>query len=333
MSLMFATIIRTITHCTDYRYFPYLVAATFYSPGVALTGGGLGYATGAGFALGAAGGAAGLYGGFMQTYASNPNAGIGAYALGGGMGLIGGGLVPGMGIGSFVGTAGGGTLFGSQGAQWGGLIGGFVGGGVQQIATNGWAKSWQALAWQAGGATAFGGTAYAITGNGQSALFWANMGQMTGGIVHAGIGLYNKWSALYDASSSALTRFRRLFWDPREFDEISEAYWAPRGGAGDSSLHHWLFSQADTWVPQGLRNAGFNLIELGGFRGVFHPSLTLNTWMGFAPRWMNSQSVDAMLVEGAIRVGIPLLGAAAGTGGYYVGSAATQRLSGVQRHK
>jgi hypothetical protein len=38
-----------------------------------------------------------------------------------------------------------------------------------------------------------------------------------------------------------------------------------------SALHHLWFQNQSRWVPEGLRNAGFNLLEI--------PS-SLNTWMG-----------------------------------------------------
>jgi hypothetical protein len=75
----------------------------------------LGYATGVGFASGAAGASAGLYGGLLQTNAGDPHAGIGSYAFGGGLGTIFGGMSPG---GSF-GTLGGTSL----GAGIGGYMG------------------------------------------------------------------------------------------------------------------------------------------------------------------------------------------------------------------
>ena len=120
-----------------------------------------------------------------------------------------------------------------------------------------------------------------------------------------------------------LTRARRFFWDPRDFkSEISPKYWAPRGGAKGRALHHWLLPQKARWIPQGLRNAGFNLIELPSLRGVFHRSLSLNTWMGWAPYWRGRtwEHFKAAAVENVIRGGIPVVGGGVGYGTYAVGS-------------
>jgi hypothetical protein len=46
---------------------------------------------------------------------------------------------------------------------------------------------------------------------------------------------------------------------------------------------------------------------------MFHPSLGLNQWMGFARNWGAASARDAALVENALRVGVP---AAAGGAGY-----------------
>jgi len=111
----------------------------------------------------------------------------------------------------------------------------------------------------------------------------------------------------------------RFFYDSRSFSTISREYWA--GTAAGRSLHHWLIPQRATWVPVGIRNAGFNLIELPALAGVFHRSLSLNTWMGFARNWSPAAARDAMLVENSIRVGIPAAAGGAGYAGYEIGSA------------
>ncbi len=110
----------------------------------------------------------------------------------------------------------------------------------------------------------------------------------------------------------------RFFWDNRSFrNEISPEYWTARGPANGRSLHHWLFPQRATWVPQGLRNAGFNLVELPAARGVFHRSLGLNQWMGFARNWGPVHARNAAIVENGVRVAIPgSLVAGAGLGTY-----------------
>lgn len=73
-------------------------------------------------------------------------------------------------------------------------------------------------------------------------------------------------------------------------------------------------------VPQGLRNAGFNLIDLPAARGVFHRTLGLNQWMGFARNWGSQQAMRAAVIENAVRVGIPTSAAASGGMGYLIGS-------------
>ncbi|HVT88895.1 MAG TPA: hypothetical protein VHD56_08595 [Tepidisphaeraceae bacterium] len=111
----------------------------------------------------------------------------------------------------------------------------------------------------------------------------------------------------------------RFFYDPRDFRLISKEYWAARGGAEGSSLHHWLFPQRATWIPKGIRNAGFNLVELAPMRGFFHPTLSLNTWMGFATRWGPAEAREAAKVELGMRAAIPAAGTAAAVIGYKTG--------------
>jgi hypothetical protein len=118
-----------------------------------------------------------------------------------------------------------------------------------------------------------------------------------------------------------LTGLRRFFYDPRSFKEISRQYWALRGPADGRSLHHWLIPQrAAKYVPIGIRNAGFNLVELPGLQGVFHPRLGLNQWMGFARRWGTASRLQAAAVENTIKIGIPTMAGATGYGSYSVTS-------------
>ncbi|WP_347159203.1 DUF6531 domain-containing protein [Pontibacter chitinilyticus] len=63
----------------------------------------------------------------------------------------------------------------------------------------------------------------------------------------------------------------KVFWNPGKFSNVSKQYWRVSGGADGKALHHLWFQNQSTWVPQGLRNAGFNLLEIPG---------PLNTWMG-----------------------------------------------------
>ncbi len=114
--------------------------------------------------------------------------------------------------------------------------------------------------------------------------------------------------------------FGRFFYDSRSFAQIGREYWATNGPAAGRSLHHWLIPQRTTWLPEGFRNAGFNLLELPALRGTLHPSLGLNQWMGFARNWGPSSARQAALVENAIRLGVPAAAAGAGYAGYQIGS-------------
>lgn len=114
--------------------------------------------------------------------------------------------------------------------------------------------------------------------------------------------------------------FARFFYDPRNFErEISPSYWATRRPANGRSLHHWLFPKRYTWVPEGIRNAGFNLVEMPPLRGVVDRSLDANTWMGFAGRWGGRHAARAAQVEKAIRVGLPATAGGAAYSGYQAG--------------
>jgi hypothetical protein len=56
-------------------------------------------------------------------------------------------------------------------------------------------------------------------------------------------------------------------------------------------------------VPQGIRNAAFNLLELPP---ILPGPISLNTWMGFAIRWGGYRAVVAAIVENGIRITIPI---------------------------
>ena len=113
-------------------------------------------------------------------------------------------------------------------------------------------------------------------------------------------------------------RIRQFFWNPRKFTTISRRYWAARGGAAGHSLHHWLIPQSAKWVPQGLRNAGFNLLNMP--RIINTPLGGLNQWMGFAMRWGGRRMVVAVMVDSGIKVAIPLAAYGSYQAGKYVGS-------------
>jgi RHS repeat-associated protein len=120
------------------------------------------------------------------------------------------------------------------------------------------------------------------------------------------------------ASALAESGTARFFYDNRRFAAISREYWngIPANGA---SLHHWGIPQRAAWVPQGVRNAGWNLVELPALNGLVHPTLSVNTWMGFARNWGGRAAIQARIVENGMRLGIPSLGAGVAVGGYYAG--------------
>jgi hypothetical protein len=139
-------------------------------------------------------------------------------------------------------------------------------------------------------------------------LYYAAQTGLTYASYYAGV--YGPRVAMW--ASSAWQRFGRFFYDSRPFAQISREYWARMGGANGASLHHWLLPQR--WnLPVGIQNAGFNLLNLPSFQGVFHPTLGLNQWMGFASRWGGFHAQAAAFVENSIRIGIP---ASLATGGY-----------------
>lgn len=107
-----------------------------------------------------------------------------------------------------------------------------------------------------------------------------------------------------------LTRVRRFFYDPRPWKKVSREYWEWHGPARARglSLHHWLFPRRAAWIPLGVRNARFNLLEMPPI--VRTPFGGLNEWMGM------SRSPLAPVIEWAIKVGIP----AALGGSIYVGA-------------
>jgi hypothetical protein len=103
-----------------------------------------------------------------------------------------------------------------------------------------------------------------------------------------------------------------FFYDDRSFRTISREYWDANGPADGSSLHHWLFPQSADWVPQGIRNAGFNLMELPPI--IDTPFGGLNQWMGM------SRSPLAPVVDWGIRIGVPASIGGAAYGGAQVGN-------------
>ncbi|MDP9373954.1 MAG: DUF6531 domain-containing protein, partial [Chloroflexota bacterium] len=66
--------------------------------------------------------------------------------------------------------------------------------------------------------------------------------------------------------------FRNIFYNDRPYEAVSRQYW--RGQANGNSLQHLWAMNSTRWVPQGLRNAGLNLLETPG---------ALNSWMTNMP--------------------------------------------------
>ncbi len=120
-----------------------------------------------------------------------------------------------------------------------------------------------------------------------------------------------------EGGKKAATRVGRFFYDNRAFKKISREYWKRRGPANGRSLHHWLAPQRATWMPQGLRNGGWNLLTLPK---VLPGNLGLNQWMGFAARWGGTRALIAQGIENGIRLAIPASLGGAGYGGYKLGT-------------
>jgi RHS repeat-associated protein len=144
-------------------------------------------------------------------------------------------------------------------------------------------------------------------------------GGTVAGRLAAGVGptVGEAWTATSEFASNAVDKVGKFFYDARPYRVVSREYWAENGPAAGRSLHHWLFPQRATWVPEGLRNAGFNLLELPANPTI--KGFNLNSWMGFAPSWTNypAHQVGAWLLENGIRVGIPsALAGSAALGGY-----------------
>jgi len=155
-----------------------------------------------------------------------------------------------------------------------------------------------------------GGTYAAYTGKSiwKGALIGAGLGAV------AGAGIYLAFTGFAAIQTGALQRF---FLDPRTFTTISRQYWQEFGPAVGRSLHHWLIPQRWTWVPQAIRNAGFNLLEMPK---ILPGSLGLNQWMGFAVRWGGQRLVVAMIVENGVRILIPVSAVATYHAGKWLGN-------------
>ncbi|MDA3835610.1 MAG: RHS repeat-associated core domain-containing protein [Spirochaetales bacterium] len=76
----------------------------------------------------------------------------------------------------------------------------------------------------------------------------------------------------YSSNSRLEYGISRLFWNNRTFSSVSNQYWSQTiGRANGKALHHIFVQNQSSWMPQGFRNAGFNMLEIPA---------SLNTWMG-----------------------------------------------------
>ena len=84
--------------------------------------------------------------------------------------------------------------------------------------------------------------------------------------------------------------WKNMFWDSRNFKAVSQQYWRVSNGAKGSALHHLWFENQYKWIPEGIRNAGLNLLEIPA---------GLNTWMGGRPmrEWMFRVGVSSLMTS------------------------------------
>ncbi|MBP6027374.1 MAG: RHS repeat-associated core domain-containing protein, partial [Piscinibacter sp.] len=121
---------------------------------------------------------------------------------------------------------------------------------------------------------------------------------------------------------AGLTGIGRFFYDPRKWSAISKGYWGARGGAGASSLDHWLITKSvanSNGISSGIANAGFNLVEM--------PQV-MNSFLGgfVAPGVAKTAGVEAAIALGRVGASGLVLGTAglAGAGGFITGTLAQQ---------
>lgn len=91
--------------------------------------------------------------------------------------------------------------------------------------------------------------------------FWGGVGGL-GGFLNGSRLLSNTGRLLFKKNNYGI---KRLFYDNSAFGNVSKQYWNQSlGGAtrAGNQLSHVFFRNESKWVPQGFRNAGFNLIEL-----------------------------------------------------------------------
>jgi len=103
------------------------------------------------------------------------------------------------------------------------------------------------------------------------------------------LGKEGLYAAVPFGLGKVLNPFARFFFDARQFESISRAYWGARGGADGYHLHHWFIPQRWIWVPAGIRNGGWNLLAIPG------------SWNSY----MNGTSFGPQAAEWVFRLGIP----------------------------
>lgn len=145
------------------------------------------------------------------------------------------------------------------------------------------------------------------------------------GLGGAGAKVVARSAKLHGGIGRAISRFFR---DDRNFyghKGVSRSYWNVHGPANGRSLHHLWKTHSE-----GGSNAGYNLLQLPAFKGVFHRSLDLNRWMGFAQRWGGQRGLKAARTEKAIRAIVA--GTAVGSfgAGFGIGQRATEDKCGCQ---
>ncbi len=153
-------------------------------------------------------------------------------------------------------------------------------------------------------ATLFGQVSFNAAGNaglemlyGGDSLGAAEDGAMNG-LMGWGVGkvLRHVFKA---AAPSGLFR-RSLFYNDKPFrGGISRPYWKENGPANGRSIHHWLFPQRAKSIPNGIRNADFNLMIMPSVPGFKKPFGGFNQWIGM------TKSPWGRRIENAIRVVIP----------------------------
>lgn len=166
------------------------------------------------------------------------------------------------------------------------------------------------------------------------------LGGLVGGLGNLGYQLYinggnlkciNPWEvaswALMGSGAGLVGRaglagVGRFFWDPRRWATISKGYWTARGGAGTSSLDHWIVSRSfgtSIGLPSGLTNAGLNLVQM---------PQRVNSFLGgfLGPGATRTGATQAAMALGRIGASGTILGTASvgGASGYITGTLANQ---------